>query len=172
MGFGSSGSGSREPVKTVAKPRRARNTNRQGAGFELMIMRDLTRYGYIAHRSSGSRGAVDVVAVGAETTLWIQAKITATVIPPEERRSVIDLAERVGASAIPMSAYRDRGVVRYRFLTGYGPADWLPWEPEPLRFALCGHTACAHTMGWHDAHGCWSAADTAACACPGFRLAN
>lgn len=161
--------------RKAPKPRRARNTNRQGANFELAIMADLTRYGYTAHRSSGSHGAVDVVAVGDETTLWIQAKITSTVIPPAERRAVIDLVERVGPGAVPMSAHRDRGVVRYRFLTGYGPADWLPWEPEPLRFALCGTDGCGHARAWHTEgegafRGCWYTG-TGPCACSRFGLA-
>jgi len=148
--------------------RRARNTNRQGANFELAIMADLTRYGYIAHRSSGSHGAVDVVAVGDMVTLVIQAKITAQVIPPYERRAVIGLAARMGSAAVPMSAYRDRGKVRYRVISGPGPKDFIDWTPAPLRYALCAAPGCEHMRAVHD-DACWS---RDGCACGAFVLAR
>lgn len=155
--------------------RRAVNTNRQGANFELQIMKDLKRYGYIAHRSSGSHGAVDVVAVGDEETLVIQAKISSAVIPPKERIAVLDLARRMGPSAVPMCAYRAGGKVFYRVLTGEGSKDFLLWEPEPTRYAVC--SSCMHTYGWHtgdhhrDApHGCWVRVDDWSCRCLAFVL--
>ena len=132
----------------------------------MSIMADLTRYGYVAHRSSGSHGAVDVVAVGDMVTLVIQAKITAQVIPPYERRAVIGLAARMGPGAVPMSAYRDRGRVRYRVITGPGPKDFMAWDPKPLRYALC--SVCEHLHAVHDG-GCWS---RDGCACEGFVLAG
>ena len=134
----------------------ARNTNRQGADFELAVMHYLAGtkpekwglgFGYDCLRSSGSRGAVDVVAVGSVDTtdewnrmydikpylLFIQCKITNPVIPPYERLKVQDLALRAGA--LPLVAYKDNdllsGRVRphFRLLTGPGSKDWLPWEP-------------------------------------------
>ena len=148
--------------------RRARNTNRQGANFELAIMADLTRYGYIAHRSSGSHGAVDVVAVGDMVTLVIQAKITAQVIPPYERRAVIGLAARMGSAAVPMSAYRDRGKVRYRVITGPGPRDFIGWQPVPLQYAPC--SVCSCMRGRHvDPRVGGGCSD---CACGAFVLAR
>jgi Holliday junction resolvase len=141
----------------VAK-RLAKNTNRQGANFELRIMADLTRHGYIAHRSSGSHGAVDVVAIGELSTLWIQAKISQATIPLKERQAVLALVTRAGASAAPLTASRTPG----------GVADWLPWEPEPLRWAPCAVESCLHDMGWHNAEGCW--AGPATCTCRAFEL--
>lgn len=134
----------------------ARNTTRQGAGFELDVMHYLAGtlperwgpgFGYDCLRSSGSRGAVDVVAVGSTDTtdhwnrmygiepllLFIQCKITNPVIPPADRLKVQDLALRAGA--LPLVAFKAKdettGRVRphFRQLTGPGPKDWLPWEP-------------------------------------------
>jgi Holliday junction resolvase len=115
----------------------ARNTTRQGANFELTVMHDLEEHGYTCLRSSGSRGAVDVVAVWGEIygppLLFIQCKITNPVISPAERLAVQDLALRAGA--LPLVAYwakhRTTGLmaVHYRQLTGPGPKDWAPWAP-------------------------------------------
>lgn len=123
----------------------ARNTNRQGANFELKVMHDLEEHEYTCLRSSGSRGAVDVVAVpplpsdvnwrewGRQNMLFIQCKITNPVIPPYERNAVQDLATRAGA--IPLVAHwaKDAATglmrVHYRQLTGPGPKDWAHWAP-------------------------------------------
>ena len=136
----------------------ARNTNRQGADFELKVMHFLAGtkpdvhgpgFGYTCLRSSGSRGAVDVVAVPpARKTpnafdfwppppappLFIQCKITNPIIPPRERQAVQDLAHRAGA--LPLVAHWAKHettglmAVHFRELTGPRPEDWLPWEPE------------------------------------------
>lgn len=122
----------------------ARNTTRQGANFELKVMHDLEGHEYTCLRSSGSRGAVDVVAVapfsefltGLVITghpLFIQCKITNPVIPPYERNAVQDLATRAGA--VPLVAHwaadAATGLMRvhYRQLTGPGPKDWEHWTP-------------------------------------------
>lgn len=147
----------------------ARNTTRQGAGFELDVMHYLTGcncemthtrprhvgwrgFGYDAGRSSGSRGKVDVWGVppahgtylDVETSQWwpestapmifVQCKITNPVIPPAERIALINLARRGGALPIVAHRTRDKDTHRmrphFRQLTGPGPKDWLPWEPE------------------------------------------
>lgn len=127
----------------------ARNTNRQGASFELKVMHDLEGHGYTCLRSSGSRGAVDVVAVAERVNcgcgcgmfdgtvgprlLFIQCKITNPVIPPAERIAIQDLALR--ARALPLVAFwrvdenNRRFRVHYRLLTGPGPRDWAHWAP-------------------------------------------
>jgi Holliday junction resolvase len=122
----------------------ARNTTRQGAKFELAVMHALEEHGYTCLRSSGSRGAVDVVAFGPlrkyecgaapdAEQLLIQCKITNPVIPPYERTAVQDLATRAGA--IPLVAHwaadKTTGLMRvhYRQLTGPGPKDWAHWAP-------------------------------------------
>lgn len=122
----------------------ARNTNRQGANFELEVMHYLEPFGYDCLRSSGSRGAVDVVAVAppwwdpvdehdSSNLLFIQCKITNPVISPSERLKVQDLALR--AAAIPLVAFKTKDAVtgrvrpHFRLLTGPGPKDWVAWEP-------------------------------------------
>ena len=144
--------------------RKAVNTNRQGANFELQIMHDLRRYGYTTLRSSGSKGTVDVVAVGDGHSLWIQAKITNPLISPAERLAVWDLALRAGG--IPVVAHRDNGTVLYRELRGTGPKDWVPFEPYLSNRALCGF--CEHRSDQHVRNGC--SGQTVGCSCPTFML--
>lgn len=104
-------------------------------------------FGYDAGRSSGSRGKVDVWGVPPEPTMalgpliikyspmiFVQCKITNPVIPPAERIALINLARRGGALPIVAHRARDKDTHRmrphFRQLTGPGPKDWLPWEPE------------------------------------------
>jgi hypothetical protein len=110
----------------------ARNTNRQGAGFELDVMHYLDGcacetshrtpkhvgwrgFGYDSARSSGSRGKVDVFCVGPRASdgayrrgrsalLLVQCKLTNPLISPVDRRAITDLAERAGA--LPLVAYK------------------------------------------------------------------
>lgn len=152
-------------------PRKAKNTTRQGANFELQIMADLERYGYTTLRSSGSRGAVDVVAVGDSHVLWIQAKITNPVISPAERVAVIDLAGR--SNGFPIVAHRDNGKVLYRELVGTGPKDWDHFQPAVSGRAVCAR--CEHECSWHTGHtGCWDDSSipgsTYMCDCPEFEV--
>lgn len=135
----------------------ARNTNRQGANFELDVMHYLagTRpevwgdgFGYECMRSSGSAGKIDIYAVGPLRTyecgaapdalrVMIQCKIKAhplrSPLTPTARMELMDLALRGGALALTASKGLDvkTGRVRphFRQLTGPGPRDWLPWEP-------------------------------------------
>lgn len=141
----------------------ARNTNRQGANFELDVMHYLagTRpdrwgagFGYTCMRSSGSKGKIDVLAVPPleecpadydhycdhrlAPLLFIQCKIKChplrSPLSPAERMNLMDLALRAGAVPLTASKAPDEvtGRVRphFRQLTGPGPKDWLPWEPE------------------------------------------
>lgn len=134
----------------------ARNTNRQGADFELAIMHYLAGtmpekwgpgFGYDCLRSSGSRGAIDVIAVGSVDTtdewnrmydirpplLFIQAKRNKPYLSPADRLRVQNLALR--ARAVPLLSFmaedETTGRVRphFRALTGPGPNDWALWEP-------------------------------------------
>lgn len=133
--------------------RKARNTTRQGANFELQIMEHLREHGYDVLRSSGSRGAVDVVAVGDPHTLWIQAKITNPVISPAEREAVRRIAGRISTDALPLVAYRLSGQVCFRLLTGPGPRAFAAWAPylHATAACACGHEHADHARGT----GCW-----------------
>lgn len=148
-------------------PRKAVNTNRQGANFELQIMAHLKERGYDVLRSSGSRGKIDVVAVGNYETLGIQAKISNPLLSPAERIAVTDMAAR--ASWTPIVAYRIRGRVCFRMLTGYAAKDWTPYEPTLQTNAVCacGHAYAAHRERW----GCGVLAGSDDdCSCPEFRF--
>lgn len=149
----------------MAPPVTARNTNRLGANFELDVMHYLAGcdcettyarprhigwkgFGYDVLRSSGSRGKVDVVAIGPRPVgshdlevkythpfpLFIQVKLTNPLISPAERIGIQDLALRAGA--VPLVGYRAKdkttGRLRphFRQLTGPGPKEWVAWEPE------------------------------------------
>lgn len=101
-------------------------------------MADLEARGYTCLRSSGSRGAVDVIgvakAVHSESwpLLFIQCKITNPVIPPYERMAVQSLS--TVALALPLVAYKEklpgnRVKISYRELTGPGPKEWREWLP-------------------------------------------
>lgn len=130
----------------------ARNTTRQGANFELDIMHYLAGtmpdkwgpgFGYDCLRSSGSRGAIDVIAIGppahymsegTSDVLFIQAKRNKPYLSPIDRARVQHLALRAGAVPLLASMAKDitTGRVRPHFwlLTGMGPNDKAPWEPE------------------------------------------
>ena len=122
----------------------AKNTARQGAAFELKVMHDLEEHGYTCLRSSGSRGAVDVVAVGPlreyaygeapdAELVFAQCKVTNPLISPAERQAVQDLALRGGARPVVAHWAKDEKTglkrVHYRQLTGPGPKDWAHWAP-------------------------------------------
>lgn len=140
----------------------AKNTNRQGANYELDVMHYLAGtkpevwgpgFGYDCLRSSGSKGKIDVVAIGSKNVLqngelsepwevrpnllFIQCKITATPLrsplSPAARMHLMDLALRANALALTSSKQLDivTGRIRphFRQLTGPGARDWLPWEP-------------------------------------------
>jgi hypothetical protein len=153
-------------------PRKARNTNRQGANFELQIMEHLKERGYDALRSSGSKGPVDVVAVGDFHTLWIQAKMTNPILPPAERSEVRRVAGRVQCGteiihncnpAIPLVAYRINGDVMFRELTGSNAGAWIPFRPKVHSTSPCGR--CGHVYAMHSFDtGCWEKDATCGCA--------
>jgi hypothetical protein len=141
----------------------ARNTAQQGARLERDVRHYLDGcqceterqtpvhigwrgFGYDSLRSAGSKGKIDVMAIGplpseferqykptGETLLFIQCKLSNPVIPPADRASLRDLAGRAGA--LPLVAYkardRDTGRLRphFRLLTGPGPKHWVPWVP-------------------------------------------
>lgn len=122
----------------------ARNTARQGAQFERRTIAYLEERGYDCIRSAASKGAVDIVAVGPTayrikmwdwpSLMFVQCKLSNPVIPPAERVALLGLALRAGA--LPVVAWWDRpeGEPRkrpnFRVLTGPGPKEWAPWEPE------------------------------------------
>lgn len=100
-------------------------------------MDDLARRGYDVLRSSGSRGKIDVIGIGDGQTLFVQAKISQPVIPPAERKGLIGITGRT-LEGWPIVAYRVQGNVCYRVLTGTGPKEFVPFEPE-----ICWRAECS-----------------------------
>ena len=137
--------------------RRAQNTSQQGRKFENQIQHDLERFGYRTMRSAGSKGAADVVAFGTRAILFVQAKISQGTVSPAERRSILALADLYPSIGVPLTATKRSVWTDYRLLTGPGPKDWTPWQPEPLDSAHCAH--CGHIFGDHGGdeslRGCW-----------------
>ena len=154
--------------------RRARNTSAQGRAFENQIQHDLERYGYRTMRSAGSKGAADVVAFGHRTILFVQAKINQDLMRPADRREVLALADLYPVIGVPLTATKRSVWTDYRLLTGPGPKDWTPWEPEPLASATCA--GCGHPYAEHggspDVTGCWGPGTDGPCVmrCPKFTL--
>lgn len=147
------GGGARDAAHVTARGKRARravNTARQGAAFEREVMAELESYGYIAMRSAASKGAVDVVAwppltnrafpglTVARPLVLIQCKLSDPVIPPAERRAVLEVKART-AEAVAVVAHRVDGKIHYRELTGAGPKDWRYWFPL---WCDCGKPEC------------------------------
>lgn len=138
----------------------ARNTTRQGADYELDIMHYLAGtkpdvwgpgFGYDCWRSSGSRGAIDVTAVGPTEPyelwdnphtidapggplLFIQAKRNKVYLDPADTQRVWKLAYRAGAVPLLSSMTEDvtTGLKRPHFWVIdpiATPSKWAPWEP-------------------------------------------
>lgn len=145
-------------------PRKAKNTTRQGANFELQIMDDLDKRGYDVARSSGSRGKIDVFAIGDPHILLIQAKITNPVLSPADRRAVRQVAAR--ADAMPLVAYRINGVVCYRELIGQGPGEFEIFQPITHGWVTCG--ACDMRYELHREGSTCGKPDCTECPCGSF----
>lgn len=130
----------------------ARNTAKQGREFENATVHFLEGcecetqratpfhvgwrgHGYIAVRSAGSKGAVDLVFVppAGLPLLFVQCKLSNPQISPAERLALLNLSLRAGA--LPLVAWWQvdpttrRKRPHFRLLTGPGPKDWEPWTP-------------------------------------------
>lgn len=118
------------------------NTAQQGARFERKVIHDLEPHGYDCIRSAASKGAVDIVAVGPQSTdpdlwtapmLFIQCKLSDPMISPKERRALWDLTQRAGALPIICHWAKNETTglmaVHYRIMTGTEAREWLPWGP-------------------------------------------
>jgi Holliday junction resolvase len=101
-----------------------------GTRIEYLVRDDLQAKGYHVMRSRGSKGAADLVAVGQGCVLFIQCKRGNPQIKPYERAALVRLADRLPVIGVPVVACKPlRQGITYRALTGYGPKDWLPFEP-------------------------------------------
>lgn len=85
-----------------------------GRGFEHATRNALRRAGYFAMLSPGSRSPIDVVAIKAGTSLFVQCK-TSGCLSPAGWNALFDLALSVGA--VPVLSYLQDSNIRYRRLT-------------------------------------------------------
>ena len=100
----------------------------RGADFERRVKKDLEVHGYLAVRSAGSHGAVDIMAVGPDSILLIQCKLKG-VISPADRAELVALAEKYDAEAV--LCLRESGAICYRVYSK-PTAEWEPWTLTSL----------------------------------------
>jgi Holliday junction resolvase len=106
----------------------------QGRQFEYDVRDDLISRYYYVMRSAGSKGILDLIAMGGGEVLALQLKVTDPLLSPLHRQSLISTALLGGA--VPLVAYKAtdpdnprRKKIFYRQLTGPGPKDWAHWAP-------------------------------------------
>lgn len=108
-----------------------------GAAFERSISKTLSELGWWTGRIAGSHGEADVVAISPDDVLLVQCKTSGS-IPPHERRSLYEAAQRCGGTAIVVSREQDaddRRRTRLRWRQVIDPASSRGWgdEWEPYR---------------------------------------
>jgi Holliday junction resolvase len=103
---------------------------RSGYEFERRVATALELDGYTCIAARGSKGAADLVALKPGEVLLVQVKLRDPRLPPLERATLVDLANRL--LALPIVAYQPaaRKPIAYRLLTGTGPLDYTPWTPD------------------------------------------
>lgn len=77
----------------------------KGAAFENKVKNILISKGFVAVRSAGSHGIVDILAVCQEQILFIQCKTNGK-ISKDDRQELISLARHHGA--MPIIAFKDK----------------------------------------------------------------
>lgn len=116
------------------------NQYRRGHRAEIAVRDHLGSLGFDVIRSARSAGAADLVAVGDNTTLFVQVKLgehgrTFQMPSPAERRELLRIARRghgghaLAVCHVPGAGAR-KPVTLYRALTGEGPKDWIDYEPK------------------------------------------
>ena len=95
-----------------------------GAALERRVRADLQKHGWFVVRSAGSRGEVDLLAIGPDITdrAMIQCKRDGR-MSIEDRRGLEALGDAF--SALPILAYLDDGI-QYSRIEGDGYKDWAP----------------------------------------------
>lgn len=108
--------------------------SRYRAGYDLeratRIL--LTANGYIAIRSSGSKGLADIVALKRGEVLLVQCKSSGR-LGPGERASLHAAAEQVGATALAVRWAKNGHQARYPefiHLTSPFTSGFRPWTPD------------------------------------------
>lgn len=104
---------------------------RNGTAFELRVKADLERDGYVVIRSAGSKGEADLWASKVGQLLLIQCKRSAPLLPPRERRALLNTAYKADALALVAFMPGVRGIA-YRRLTGTGPRDFVAWTADEV----------------------------------------
>ena len=100
-----------------------------GRKLEYAAAAILLTDGYWVIRAAGSKGLADIVALKRGENVFVQCKRSGT-MGPDERRSLVALAELIGGVAV-CARWAKQGraarTVEFRQLTGPGPKDWRPW---------------------------------------------
>lgn len=105
------------------------NRNYQaGRRFEWNRRDDLLSRGFsCVARTAGSKSKIDLFAIGPGAVLFVQCKDNGK-IAPLEREVLFTLAQHNPAVTHPVLATKEG----YFLLTGVGPKDRVPVEPEDL----------------------------------------
>lgn len=121
---------------------RLKHPGRVGISAEHKIRDDLLDHGYYVVRAAASKGPADLVAVGANEVLFVQAKRTengqgvGSVIGPVNRRSLAMLADRLDIGYPIVAIVRPRKPIEYYALTGFGPKDFFPFELQDVDISV------------------------------------
>jgi Holliday junction resolvase len=95
---------------------------RRGRALEYRIRDDLRERGYLVVRSAGSKGAVDLMAVGNGDILLVQSKRDGWA-KPSERAALVVLAEQYGALAI-IATPGNPGIAYRHYTSGVQFTEW------------------------------------------------
>lgn len=107
------------------------STASRGRRREHLVRAELERHGFHVLRSAASKGPADLIAIRT-AVVCVQVKPDTDALTPALRRRLIALADAVGAGlGVPVVATKPLGLpISWRFLTGEGPDEWLPWQPD------------------------------------------
>ena len=101
-----------------------------GRRFEYAVKKDLEERGYFCTRSSGSHGAVDIVAIGEYNILLIQCK-TGGVMTKKDKDGLLSAAKH--DCTIPIVAEKGtagrKSIIKYSMLTDSEEREWRWDEP-------------------------------------------
>ncbi len=102
-----------------------------GRRIEYAVVHGLAAEGYAVTRAASSKGAADVIAIKPGQVVLVSCKRTNMPIPAE-RADLCRIAAMLPGVGVPIVALGPISGLRYVRLTGPGPRDFLPWQPDEV----------------------------------------